>query len=97
MKKLKAEIDKLSEAVDERIAAFTWRESIRPTKWKLILRSKVRVYLNRRYGLGRMVEQVNIMRPIKWFNPLNWRWLIPTKVYAMASGRTQRSRIENAD
>lgn len=97
MEKLKTEIDKLSEVVDERIATFTWRESIRPKKWRLILRSKVRVYLNRRYGLGRMVEQVNIIRPIKWFNPLNWGWLIPTKVYSMASGRTQRSRIQDKD
>ena len=93
MERLKQEIDKLSEVVDERIAVFSWRESIRPKNWKLIFRSKVRVYLNRRYGLGRMAEQVDEMTLIKWIKPSNWAWLIPTKIYSLASGRTQRSRI----
>ena len=39
------------------------------------------------------MDQVNDMKPIKWLNPLNWRWLIVSKAYALASGKMQRSTL----
>ena len=87
MFRLRKAVNELSEEVDERIAKFTWREAIRPDNWKLMLSLKVQVFLSRRYGLDRMVEQANRVRWFQWLNPFNWGWLLPTSAYLLATRR----------
>ena len=84
MDQLKEAINKLSEEVDERMVEFRWREAIRPRVWRLVICLKLQVFLNRRYGLARMVEQAGRLRWFHWFNPVSWSWLLPTALYLLA-------------
>jgi len=92
MDRLRKVINELSEEVDERIAEFTWREALRPRNWRLVISLKLQVFLNRRYGLDRMVEQANRARWFHWFNPFTWSWLLPTSLYLLATRHDTSSR-----
>lgn len=91
MEKLIKELNFLSEVVDEKIAKFSFREIIRPRLWRLILSLKVRAWLNRKYGMGVMLEQKNRSRWFHWLDLRNWKWLLPTAVYRLGALKKTKS------
>ena len=95
MDELRKAINELSEQVDERIARFAWREAIKPQTWKLMASLKLQASLNRRYGLGHLLDQVARLRWFHWLNPFSWKWVLPTSLYLLATRGDTASRLRS--